>query len=265
MNMPKSAVLTLFLLLPALVLQAGNAEAEDSVTVVSCAGEVTVTLPGDGGSFPCEPGQELKSGTSVATGEESFAELAFDRMEENTVRISENSRVFIRMNESGNIELVEGGLLTVLRNLPKGKTFRVRTPDAVCGARGTGWNTRASQGVTKASVFDGTVFMRGVNRDGTISETEVDIKEGYQRTILRYGDPGEMVPVPVGELRELKTQAGLLPGPKLSESADKARKLERHREGILYRRDEKRLESLRDKEDEAGPSGGSHKKFKVVH
>ncbi len=148
----------------------------DTIVILSFAGDVKIIPSGGTDPVFCNPGMILKEGTRIITGEESYLEMAFDRSSRNIVIVKENSEVVIRLDGIDKISLIDGKMYTLLRELKKGATFRVRTPSAICGARGTGWSVSADENVTEIISFDGRVFVRGINSDGSGAEEEVWIE-----------------------------------------------------------------------------------------
>ena len=73
----------------------------------------------------------------------------------------------------------------LLKDLPKGSEFKVRTPCAVCGARGTGWLIKTTDKFTEILVFENKVFLQGFNPDGSIRDGDFWTERGFKRTI--YG------------------------------------------------------------------------------
>jgi hypothetical protein len=87
-----------------------------------------------------EIGQEIPLGASVQTGEDSLCIILFAG--KNIFRIQEQSIAIIEIDESmGSIDLKQGGLAAVFSKLQtlssSGGTFRIQTPTAVAGVRGT--------------------------------------------------------------------------------------------------------------------------------
>ena len=246
--------------------------AEDSVAVVSLAGDVKVTPAAAAKSTPCKPDMLIRAGDRIKTGRESYLEIAFDRREENIVRIEERSDVILKLADGEKIELVDGTIFAVLKNLRSGEVFRVRTPCAVCGARGTGWKTKTSGKETDVSVFDGRVLVRGIEKDGSAMEREHWIDEGFERKVKKFEKPGKMTKVPDNKVDEWRKMFGIKP--KLKARIWQARikgmdngfsKNEDRREQLIARKNDARLDKLRDKDDtKEGRGTGGGGRFREV-
>ncbi len=181
--------------------------AEEAVVVISYAGDVKVIPPSSTEKVACKPGMILKEGTRVVTGKESYLKIAFDRSERNVVKIEENSEVVIKLDGDDKIELVDGKVFASLQDIKKGETFRIRTPCATCGARGTGWLTETDGSTMNVSVYEGTVFVRGMNKDGTVMEKEYLVKEGFQRKVNIFKRPEKPIKIPERKFTQIKDGA----------------------------------------------------------
>ncbi len=221
--------------------------AEQAVFVVSYAGEVKVMPAEKTEGVTCVPGMLLAAGTRLITGEESYVMLAFDRSQNNLVKVKENSEVVLKLGSDDTIELIDGKMFTLLRDLDKGQTFRVRTPDAVCGARGTGWALATDGRITTVTVFDNKVFVRGINRGGSVKEEEVWVEEGYQRRIKRYTRPGKMKQVSESRIVSMKKEFGLV-SESVPEISEKLKTIDR--EDDLREEQMERIQERRDEREE---------------
>jgi hypothetical protein len=247
---------TAFLVLTVSAVQA----LQETAIVMSFAGDVKITPVGEVKAVQCEPGMALKSGDKITTGEESYLEVAFDRPKGNIVRIEENSYVIIRLKGTDSIELIDGEILALLRNLKGGETFQVRTPCGVCGARGTGLGTNTDGSSMNVGSFEGKVFTRGVNRDGSVMEDDSWVDEGYERTIKKFGKPGKMTKMSEEKLKKMKSKFKQFQKSKMGKKSSKFNQMmdkeERRREGLLEKKDEKRLDKIRDDKKDTSSSGG---------
>jgi hypothetical protein len=139
MNFRKSAVLSLVfsIIFPLLLPALGGREqlpANPRGVIEYLEGDVLVN------GSAAEIGQEIPPGASVQTGEASFCIILFAG--KNIFRIQEQSIAIIEIDESlGSIDLKQGGLAAVFSKLQtlssSGGTFRIQTPTAAAGVRGT--------------------------------------------------------------------------------------------------------------------------------
>ena len=180
--------------------------AEEVVEVVSFAGSAKVIPAGETRAVPCRPGMRIKEGSQVMTGAESYVEIALNVAKTNIVKVKANSKVVLKLEEPDHIELIDGEIFTLLQALEKGETFRVKTPCATCGARGTGWKTKTDGKVTDVSVFDGRVYVRGINKDGTVMEKKYLVRKGFERKIKKFERPAKMTRISKDRVEKMRKE-----------------------------------------------------------
>ena len=178
--------------------------ADDAVRVISFAGDVKITPRGEEAALPCKPDMMLKTGDRVVTGEESYLEAAFGKARQNSVKIEQNSNAVIMPTGDDRIELVDGELVAVLNSMKKGEVFRVRTPFAVCGARGTAWVTDVVNDTAVISSLESKVFVRGIGSDGKVMEKEYWVNEGFERRVKEFERPERMLKISGDRLKKLQ-------------------------------------------------------------
>lgn len=231
------------------------AEAE-KVIVTAYTGEVKIFPAGETSPVVCKPGMLLKEGARITTGDESSCELALDRARKNTIAVKANTEVVVKFSGDDRLELIDGKMFILLRDIKKGRAFRVRTPDAVCGARGTGWLVDVVAGTTTVSVVDSTVFVRGINKDGTVMEQEFLIDEGFVRIIRRGESPEKAEKIPADKFAAMLKEAGINDvtfteiEKKLKAMAEDQQKREEQMRRLQEKKEEERLDKLKDKVDD---------------
>ena len=158
-------------------------------------------------------GMPVSAGSKIITGKDSYVELVFDNEQGNIVKILEKTEVIILLENDEKIQLIDGELYAMLQNLKNDEKFVVRTPSATCGARGTGWTTKYGKDVTETQVFDGVVYVRGINEDGSLMRKEYKVKKGYERITKRFSAPDKMTKIKKERSniieKEIKTSNGL--------------------------------------------------------
>lgn len=183
------------------------------VMVIGYQGDITIVPDGMTESIKCMRGMRLKPGDDLKTGKDSYLLIAFDELKKNRVKVRENSHVILVMTGADKCELVDGEIVTLLKNMKPGEVFQIKTPSATCGARGTGWFTRTDGRVTEVEVFDGSIFLRGVNRDGSIMREEMVLERGFMTSVRVNERPEPKRKMPKDELnritREVRIPAAL--------------------------------------------------------
>lgn len=138
-----------------------------------------------------EVGMKVKEGDIVKTGADSKAELAFGEDLDNIIKIFQNSQLTVSKLQPGLLNLTDGRVFTLIEKLGKGSTFEVRTPTAVAGARGTGWET-AFEGKEDRTVVKGyerSIYVAGLDEAGNLIG-ERRLKKGFKSMIERAREPG---------------------------------------------------------------------------
>jgi len=104
-------------------------------------------------------GTELAVKASIRTGPASYCDIVFDG--KNAVRITQNTQAALDFGASPiDVQLEKGGATSVLRKLAAASgsdSFRVRTPSAVAGVRGTSFCVWSDGKETYICACNGTV------------------------------------------------------------------------------------------------------------
>jgi len=153
------------------------------------------------GSMDAYENLNLLSGDWVKTLTESFLRLKLDEdkyalVEEDTVL-----EIYATGNESSSktdIRLEKGAITVEVENkLNDESSFEVTTPNSVMAIRGTVFRIttgldEAGNPITQITVFEGTVTVRKMNEDGTLSE-ETAIESGKEALIYKENEEEVLV------------------------------------------------------------------------
>jgi len=159
-------------------------------TVVFFEGAVKVD-----GASP-EIGMALASKALIETGPGASCEIVFNGR--NAIRVSQNA--IAALDFSGiikEVSLKKGGLTSVLRKLGKiagTDSFRVDTPTAVAGVRGTSFCVWADESSTYVCACNGTV--RTIDAKGS-NEQILSASHHVARNYVKNGDGIDMAPAGV--------------------------------------------------------------------
>lgn len=178
-----------FMLVLSVAVLFGGVALADGVTVTSFEGDVKVTAPGADALAACQAGMALAPGSIIVAGAGAYATIAFDTSGANVVRIKNGCTAVLALDGPDKIELKSGEAFVSLEGLKEGETFRVRTPYAICGARGTAWNVKVSDNMVHISVLKGRVFVRGIGRNGAPMEGELLLEKGYGTVVRKFERP----------------------------------------------------------------------------
>lgn len=171
----------LFILLSLALVSSISFAYWDKAEIISIEGDVTVLPKGRVDWIKAGIGMALREGDRLKTGADSQCSLAFDRRKKNSVGILENSDVIVLLKEKEKIEIIEASLYAKLLGIPIGSEFEIKTPTAVCGARGTGLGVKGDKDNTEASAYKNDIYVK--NEAGE----EKSIKQGFKRSVDRFG------------------------------------------------------------------------------
>ncbi len=171
----------LFLMLSLALISAISFAYPDKAEIISIKGDVKVLPEGSVDWIKAGIGMALRKGDRLKTGPDSQCNLVFDRKRKNSVGILENSDVIILLKEKEKIEIIEASIYAKLLGIPIGSEFEIKTPTAVCGARGTGLGVKGDKESTEASAYKNAIYVK--NEAGE----EKGIKQGFKRNIDKFG------------------------------------------------------------------------------
>ena len=232
-----------------------NSYAESYASVLEYKGDVKIVSPGDKAGVKPSKTMRLEQGQQVITGIGSYIDIAFDGDKGQIVKVEENSHVVILFGEKDKIELLDGEVYVLLLNMVSSGEFRVATPCAVAGARGTGWRTRTDGQTTYVAVFDDRVFVFGVNEDGSLKSESFWVNYGFERIINKFDAPGEARELSDSEISEMEEkmrkylQQQNVPGSKNFKIYKKALRMDKMLSKSGKMTDDKRDSILDEKDD----------------
>jgi len=185
----KFAITVLF----TLVLASGFvfAESGSSVKTFNVSGKAEYLKKNTTDWAALSTGMLLYSGDSIKTHEKSGVEIAFDKRKKNVVQISADSHVVLKLTKEEKIELVDGEIFALIKSIPRGSKFEVRTPAAVCGARGTGFGAKTGKNKTVVSSYEHDSYAKGIGKDGKIMEDNLTVKQGFKTIVKKFQKPSK--------------------------------------------------------------------------
>lgn len=158
--------IAVFLLLGGLWLSVGwiSFAEDDSCTVTELSGTVMVKRAGSVKEFKAFRNMRLNEGDAIRTGPSSRVTIRVDA--EQSFKIAANSEVVVSelKNKTGQTKLTlnvrKGGVGSdVNKKLKEGSEYKIKTPTAVMGVRGTEFFVQFEQGETDVWLTKGTVAL----------------------------------------------------------------------------------------------------------
>lgn len=173
------------------VLTGGKSETYRSIMVYQINGNATITRERVG-EMEAYENLMLQSGDAVAVASDSSLRLKLD--DDKYLLAEQDTRMNIVAegddeNAKTYIDLQQGSVTSEIQNkLKSGASYEVNTPNSIMAVRGTIFRVEVElkengESDTKLTVFQGTVGVRQVLPDGTVSDEEVKVEAGNELTV----------------------------------------------------------------------------------
>ncbi len=176
-------ILALLLLFPVCVFA-------QTAKIIDFKGEVMVKKNAVSDWQDAKKNLTLDKAAQVQTKAGAECTLAFDEDLKNIVTVKENSQIRIDSLKPGIVNLAQGRVFTLIKNLKQVEKFQIKTPTAVAGARATGWETGNNNGDSSVSCFEDTVYVQGLDANGNITDEE-DLDSGFGLEVGAGGRLGD--------------------------------------------------------------------------
>lgn len=188
----RSLVMGLALALIAILLAGGFLcnESMDRARILRVSGEVSIERLGE--DVAPVVGTVLNTQDKIRTGAGAFIEVAYDDELKDVVRIGSESNVVLEsavIEKRTNIFIDKGDIMLKLDKLEKGSTFRVRTPTAVMGARGTAFGIRLVGKEALLTDFESRIFVKGLTEDYMEMDEELLLNDGWKVRVRQFEKP----------------------------------------------------------------------------
>jgi len=174
----------------------------DRADIIALEGDVKIMPAKKNQWMNAGIGMVLRPGDKIRVGKASRCDLAFDYKMKNTVGILENSEVIILLKGAEKLEILDAYLYAQLSDVSKKSVFEIKTPTAVCGARGTGLGVKGNKAGTQATAFKNSIYVK--NNQGE----EKDIKEGFERSIDASGKISDGIAAKLENIQKFNSWSG---------------------------------------------------------
>lgn len=229
--------------------------AADRAFILFMEGIVSVKTPALNVWTDAEIGMALTEGDSIKTGEDSWAEIGIGEGAKNAIRIQENTILEFVTLEPVKLSLLKGELRALVEDLGRESTFELRTPTAVCGTRGTGWDTFTDGMTVMVDTYENEVFLYGLDESGNAVGEETILKAGRRGIMESPIKPVVITDVPVIRIeewkewkRDFKRRMGVeTEEENIEEKAELLRKTQSNMESIMKGRKERNDKESMDK------------------
>ena len=208
--MNRTLLLVLSGLLLASLLACGmlSFQTKDYAKIIRIQGNISIERNGE--KIIATSYMVLNSRDRIETSEGSFVEVAYDDKMANVVRIGPGSRVVLESSViAKNTELFmdRGSVMVKLNNMEKRSTFKVCTPVAICGVRGTGFGVALNAGSATITEYESAVYVKGITRNHEEMPGELVLEEGWKVRVDKFESPSKVERLTDSEYKEWKDWA----------------------------------------------------------
>ncbi|MCF7895304.1 MAG: FecR family protein [Candidatus Omnitrophica bacterium] len=109
-------------------------------------------------------GTYLKKQAEIKTKQDSSCTLAFDKKLDNLITIEEKSHLKLEELKPAELFLPQGRVFSIIDNLADVGGFKVKTPVAVAGVRGTGDSVESNENGTIVKCFEGEIYVASLTK-----------------------------------------------------------------------------------------------------
>lgn len=169
-------------------------DSPDRARVLRLSGAVSIERAGE--ALTPEVGMMLNAQDRIVTGEGAYVEVAYDDSLKNVIKINANSRIVF---ESSRIERLtglfmdRGSVMVKLDGLEKGSTFKVRTPVAIAGVRGTAFGIQLNGREAVITDFESRIFVKGLTPDFMEMNDELLLSSGWKLRVAQFEAPSRVI------------------------------------------------------------------------
>lgn len=133
----------------------------------------------------------VEKNTQIRIEKDSECTIAFDEELKDIFTIKQNSQVTLENIKPAYMHLPKGKVFALVEDVKKVEEFKIRTPTAVAGVRGTGESVESSEDSTTAMCFEEMIYLQGLDEQGRATGERV-LNEGFGIVVGAGGIFGEM-------------------------------------------------------------------------
>lgn len=191
-----------------------GSETPDRARVLRLSGTVAIQRAGE--TILPEVGMMLNAQDRIITGDGAYVEVAYDDSLKNVIKINANSRIVFessRIERMTRLFMDRGSVMVKLDGLDKGSTFKVRTPVAIAGVRGTAFGIAFNGREATIVDFESRIFVKGITTDHLEMPDELLLSDSWKVRVAPFEPPSRverMTPQELGAWRSWVTSIDLL-------------------------------------------------------
>jgi hypothetical protein len=166
---------------------------QDHSRILRYSGKVYIERAGE--KISPIAGTLLNAQDKIVTGENAFVEVAYDDTYRDVLRIGSESSVVLEsavIEKQTNIFMDKGEIILKLQDLGKGSTFKVRTPVAIAGVRGTSFSVQLNGNQAVITDYESKIFVKGLTEDYLEMKEELLLSAGWKTQVTRFEKPSQV-------------------------------------------------------------------------
>jgi len=179
----------------------------ESIKIIDVIGRVYVKVLPTSSYELAKIGMELNKDSEVKTESSSICTIVFDNNPNNVLTIKENSQIIIKNLKPVNLYLLNGRIFALVRDLKDVEEFKVQTPNAIAGVRGTGEGINFINSNTEALCFEGSIEIESLKENNKDSEI---LNEGEGVIVFSDGSFSEIFQIEREDLEDWQDFLGYL-------------------------------------------------------
>lgn len=246
------------LLMSCLVLMFCVSVFAQGATIIDVKGKVTLKRDATKAWEKAKRGMELGPNAELKTAKKSECVIAFDKALKNVMTIRQNSSLKLEKVLPVSVSLPQGKVFALIENLESIEDFRIKTPTAIAGVRGTGESVRSGNDGTQVLCFEGGILVQGLDNRGNPTG-ERDLSGGLGVSIGLDGNLGDTFEVPRSDLAQWSDVRGNIEGARRGIEGNAGGAQDTPGDLMQERRDtiqDESLEQLRRQEDKGSDDQG---------
>jgi hypothetical protein len=174
-------------------LFAAITESQETVKVISVKGSPKIIKLAANEWVLCKADMVIENGDRIKTLGNEVVEISFAKNGANIIRIEENSDVFVKKTQAPySVELLNGEVMSLIKNLPKDSAFEIRTPAGLSGSRGTGWRSQTDGLKATFDVFEDSIYAKGIDQAGNVMKEELIVERGWRTIVDKFEKPSRL-------------------------------------------------------------------------
>ena len=171
-------------------------ESQDRASIVKVSGKVTIERAGT--KIIPSAGMVLNAFDSITTSKGASVQVTFDDGLKDIVKIGSNSHVVLEndvIQKQTSIFMDRGEMLLKLEKLEKGSNFKVRTPTAVAGVRGTSFGVQLKGKEAIITDFESRIYVKGLDHNFIENDNELLLNVGWKVRVRQFEEPSRVEPI----------------------------------------------------------------------